>query len=178
MQEEHKEPFDGRLSVGKSGARELARLGDICVGAASYESAVDYFTRALDLLPSDNSPEDRAPLLRKVCYCLERLGRIDEIDGYIEEAEEVAHGLSDTVERARIQIEKGKLAIARGRLEAALHCAESARELLADSTAYKEKGFAENLETSAISRCPTTTWASCSRTLATGRGPSNTSRSH
>jgi tetratricopeptide (TPR) repeat protein len=145
MQEEHKEPFDGRLSVGKSGARELARLGDICVGAASYESAVDYFTRALDLLPSDNSPEDRAPLLRKVCYCLERLGRIDEIDGYIEEAEEVAHGLSDTVERARIQIEKGKLAIARGRLEAALHCAESARELLADSTAYKEKGFAENL---------------------------------
>ena len=145
MREEQNEPSDGGLRVTKSGARELARLGDICVGAASYESAVDYFTRALELLPSDNSPEDRAPLLRKVCYCLERLGRIDEIDGYIEEAEEIAHGLSDTVERARIQIEKGKLAIARGRLEAALHCAETARELLADSTEYKEKGFAENL---------------------------------
>ena len=145
MREEQNEQSDGRLRVTKSGARELARLGDVCVGAASYESAVDYFTRALDLLPSDNSPEERAPLLRKVCYCLERLGRMDEIDGYIEEAEEIAHGISDTVERARIQIEKGKLAIARGRLEAALHCAESARELLADSTEYKEKGFTENL---------------------------------
>jgi len=145
MREEQKQPSDGNLRVTKSGARELTRLGDICVGAASYESAVDYFSRALELLPSDNSPEDRAPLLRKVCYCLERLGRIDEIDEYIEEAEEIAQGLSDTVERARIQIEKGKLAIARGRLEAALHCAESARELLADSTEYEEKGFAENL---------------------------------
>ncbi len=145
MRENPKGRSDGNLDLTRSGARELARLGDVCVGAASYESAVDYFSRALALLPGENSPEERVPLLRRVCYCLEKLGRIEEIEPYLDEAEEIAEGLSDPAERARILIEKGKLAIARGRLEAARSCAESARELLADSAEFKERGFAENL---------------------------------
>ena len=145
VQGDQRKPSDSRVDNTKYGAQELARLGDVCVGAASYEPAVEYFLRALELLPSEVLPEDRASVLRKVCYCLGKLGRNDEAEQYLEQAEEIAKESCGPVERARILVEKGKLAVARGRLDTALACAESARELVSDSTENKEKGFVENL---------------------------------
>jgi DNA-binding NtrC family response regulator/tetratricopeptide (TPR) repeat protein len=144
-QGDQSKPSENRVDRTKYGAQELARLGDVCVGAASYEPAVEYFLRALELLPSESLPEERASVLRKVCYCLGKLGRNDEAEQYLGQAEEIAKESCGPVERARILVEKGKLAVVRGRLDTALACAESARELLADSTENKEKGFVENL---------------------------------
>ncbi|UCF78822.1 MAG: sigma 54-interacting transcriptional regulator [Candidatus Eiseniibacteriota bacterium] len=145
VRENQKKPSDKNMSSARYGARELTRLGDICVSAASYESAVEYFSRALELISPDSAPQDRASTLRKVCYCLGKLGRNEEAEAHLREAEELSHEISDAVERARILIEKGKLAIVRGRLDAALTCAEKARELLSETSDNKERGFAENL---------------------------------
>ncbi|MCX5801722.1 MAG: sigma 54-interacting transcriptional regulator [Candidatus Eisenbacteria bacterium] len=145
VQGDQRKPSENRVDRTKYGAQELARLGDVCVGAASYESAVEYFLRALELLPSEALLDERASVLRKVCYCLGKLGRNDEAEHYLAQAEEIAKESCGSVERARILVEKGKLAVVRGRLDTGLACAESARELLADSSENKEKGFVENL---------------------------------
>ena len=145
VQGDQGKPSESDIDRAKYGAQELARLGDVCTGAASYESAVEYFQRALELLPPETLPEDRASVLRKICYCLGKLGKNEEAGQYLEQAEEVARESCGPVERARILVEKGKLAVVRGRLDTALTCAESARELLADSTENKERGFVENL---------------------------------
>jgi len=142
---EQSKPSENRLDKTKCGAQELARMGDVCVGAASYESAVEYFLRAIELLPADSVSEERASVLRKICYCLGKMGKNDEAEQYLEQAEEIAKEACSPVERARILVEKGKLAVVRGRLDAALTSAESARELLADSSENREKGFVENL---------------------------------
>jgi len=145
VQGNRKKPSDDHMRNAKYGTRELARLGDICVSAASYESAVEYFSRALELLSPDSAPQERASILRKICYCLGKLGRNDEAEAHLREAEELSDEVCDVTERARILIEKGKLGIVRGRLDAALSCAEKARELLSETSDNKEKGFAENL---------------------------------
>jgi Nif-specific regulatory protein len=145
VQGDQRKPSENDTKRAKYGARELIRLGDICVSAASYESAVEYLSRALELLPLESAPQERASTLRKVCYCLGKLGRNAEAETYLREAEELSLEVCDATEKARILIEKGKLAIARGRLDAALTCAEKARELLSETSDHKEKGFAENL---------------------------------
>ncbi|MFH0778867.1 MAG: tetratricopeptide repeat protein, partial [Candidatus Eisenbacteria bacterium] len=144
-QDNRRWPSDEDVEGTKQGARELIGLGDIYVGAASYESAVDCFSRALKLLPLEGAPEERASVLRKITYCLGKLGRNQEAEAYIEEAEETAQDISDVAEKARILIEKGKLDVVGGRLDLALSCAEKARSLLAETPENKERGFAENL---------------------------------
>jgi transcriptional regulator with GAF, ATPase, and Fis domain/Tfp pilus assembly protein PilF len=134
---------DGAQPVTAESPEQLIQLGDVSSHSSDLRSAAAYYRRALARLPETG--EARAATLRKLSYCLSRMGEPTDALGAIREAERLAGDETSVEERARVAIRHGWILMSAGHAEEAAARASAAQDLLRDRPTRVECGLASQL---------------------------------